>query len=88
MKPGDKMNARADRSPYSIHHELMNQVALMSGYSYLLAEDLPADQLEMIEQVRKAAQEANRLGRELRDALDLRPPASRGSGEDADHESH
>lgn len=79
------MNAQADRSPYSIHHELMNQVALMSGYSYLLTEELPADQLEMIEQIRKAAEEANRLGRELRDVLDLRPPA-RGSAEDADHE--
>ena len=66
------MPESSERTLRFVHHELMNRIAVLSTYSFLVGEEeLEADVREMVDEMIGAAREANALCRELADNLDL-----------------
>ncbi len=69
------MPESAERSLYSIHHELMNRIAVLSTYSHLLREEeLDEDLSEIVAEMIGATQQAHSLCQELAETMDLRAP--------------
>ena len=69
------MPESAERSLYSIHHELMNRIAIVSTYSHLLREEqLDGEVMEIVDEMIGAAQDAHSLCQELAASMDLKAP--------------
>lgn len=69
------MPESAERNLYSIHHELMNRIAVLSTYSHLLREEeLDVDLMEMVDEMIGAAKQAHLLCRELAGGMNMEPP--------------